>query len=461
MAILRPHRRCLLSLMAASSAVMVSLAPAGSASSPGLGFSAPVRLTAAPFGGYEPGIKIDRYGNVFVTAHKQNFIDAASPDPNAPTRLRSASWLWTSSDGVHFHDLPGLTAVAANNLEFGDEGDLALDHADNLYFIDTSVTDVAVSQWHIGGLGDITLKQTVPAIASAQPVDDRPWIAATGNRDVAYVSNEGDKISYPLASQLHQSNALGPGRDTVYMSHDGGRTFDHIGVTLRDSGWCKPASNPQPRSRALYVVCTNDSGANGVTDNPGGGGFYHGVLYCYASYDAGTTWARFRVGSYDGLSSGTWPDVNVDSRGVVRALFVDPQITDSGDERDVLELWTSRTAGRTWQKEVIATPDHEVPYSALSVAPDGSVGVAYYSRSNPNANWDVYAAVRRLGAAWRTSQVSTTPIGPPSGPYGDFFQIAFDPQSRLSVVWTVVTNLGPTNPATTGSDSDIYYARQR
>src|SRR3982751_6940847 len=75
----------------------------------GLRFGTPVRLpTFESCGGYEPGIALDRYGNIFVTAHKQNHCDAVAADPSAPAGLRAQSWLWTSTDGVNFRDLPGL-----------------------------------------------------------------------------------------------------------------------------------------------------------------------------------------------------------------------------------------------------------------------------------------------------------------------------------------------------------------
>jgi cytochrome c553 len=52
-----------------------------------LHFGTPVRLpTFQSCGGYEPGIALDRFGNIFVTAHKQNHCDAVADDPQAPTR---------------------------------------------------------------------------------------------------------------------------------------------------------------------------------------------------------------------------------------------------------------------------------------------------------------------------------------------------------------------------------------
>src|SRR5438034_11742848 len=72
----------------------------------GVHFGTPVRLpTYLSCGGYEPGIAIDKFGNVFVTAHKQNHCLALAPDPMAPTGVRAQSWLSTSTDGVNFFEL--------------------------------------------------------------------------------------------------------------------------------------------------------------------------------------------------------------------------------------------------------------------------------------------------------------------------------------------------------------------
>src|SRR2546421_7615228 len=91
--------------------------------STGIHFGTPVRLpTYESCGGYEPGIALDRYGNIFVTAHKQNHCLALAQDPNAPDGVRAQSWLWTSTDGVHFVDMPGLLSLPAapDQLDVGD-----------------------------------------------------------------------------------------------------------------------------------------------------------------------------------------------------------------------------------------------------------------------------------------------------------------------------------------------------
>jgi hypothetical protein len=115
----------------------------GGHQAPGIHFGTPVRLpTFESCGGYEPGIALDRYGNIFVTAHKQNHCLALAADPSAPDGVRAESWLWTSTDGVNFVDLPGLANLPAapDQHDVGDEGDIALDDANHFYIVDTKVS---------------------------------------------------------------------------------------------------------------------------------------------------------------------------------------------------------------------------------------------------------------------------------------------------------------------------------
>src|SRR5207247_43591 len=104
-------------------------------------FGPPVRVTPPGGHGYEPAVYTDRYGDIFATAHKENWQLALAPDPNSPTFTRSMSWAWASRDGGQtFADLPGLTMFSAEQHDFGDEGDMALDGANHLYFADHAAT---------------------------------------------------------------------------------------------------------------------------------------------------------------------------------------------------------------------------------------------------------------------------------------------------------------------------------
>jgi len=164
-------------------------------------FGQPVQVTPDPGKGYEPAVVVDPYGNIFATAHKENWQLVLGPDPNSPTFTRSMSWAWYSDDGGRtFNDLPGLTALSLEQHEFGDEGDMAVDDADHLYFVDTNVVDDTITRWNVTDHGRqfMTLDYTRPLIPTMQAVDDRPWVTAHGDGHVFYFGNEGDKVTYPL-----------------------------------------------------------------------------------------------------------------------------------------------------------------------------------------------------------------------------------------------------------------------
>ena len=179
-------------------------------------FGPPVKVTPTGGFGYEPSFVADRFGNLFATAHKENWQLVLAPDLNSPTYTRSMSWAWISSNrGQSWLDIQGLTPLSIEQHEFGDEGDMALDDADHLYFVDTNVADDTFTRWKVNGLANVTLETTRPLIPAAQFVDDRPWVTAHGNGHVFYFGNQGDKVTYPLGTQ---GTGCGPGRYTVGSS---------------------------------------------------------------------------------------------------------------------------------------------------------------------------------------------------------------------------------------------------
>src|SRR5436305_318718 len=137
-----------------------------------------------------------------------------------------------------------------------------------------------------------------------------PATVADGYGNMFYLGNEGDKVTYPLGQGT--GSGFGPGRYTVYRSTDGGQTFDPLGYTLKDSGWCRPAADHAPASPYVYVVCGNDGGSNDVftPNNP------KGTLYAYVSSNDGVSFERYVIGSYNSTdSSVSWPTVSVAPHG--------------------------------------------------------------------------------------------------------------------------------------------------
>ncbi len=109
--------------VAAAIAAALVLLPSGVGAAGG-GFGRPVKVTPTGGHGYEPAVYTDHFGNIYATAHKENWQLAISPDLNSPTFTRSMSWAWASSDGGRtFGDLPGLTMLSFEQHDVGDEGD--------------------------------------------------------------------------------------------------------------------------------------------------------------------------------------------------------------------------------------------------------------------------------------------------------------------------------------------------
>src|SRR5437879_9460373 len=103
-------------------------------------FGRPVKITPDNAGGYEPAVYTDHVGNIFVTAHKENWQLALGPDGRSPTQTRSMSWDWYSANnGRSWRDLPGLTPLSLENHDFGDEGDMTVDDAHHLYLLEPNV----------------------------------------------------------------------------------------------------------------------------------------------------------------------------------------------------------------------------------------------------------------------------------------------------------------------------------
>src|SRR5439155_123629 len=352
------------------------------------------------------------------------------------TFTRSMSWDWVSVDGGQtFTDIPGLTPASLEQHEFGDEGDMAVDDANHLFFVDTNVPDITFTEWTVTGNGQdkITLDQTRPFYPTAEPVDDRPWVVAHGDGHVFYFANEGDK-------------AYNGGRYTVYASYDGGTTVDSVGVSLPDSGWCRPAADHKAGSPYVYAFCTNDNG----------------TLYSYVSSDDGHSFQRYPVGSYNAKDASTsWPTEVVARDGSVWAMYVDANAVDGNGLpiTNRLRLFHSIDHGRTWTEQDVTPVTGRYEYAWLSVFGRNKLGIGTYYRTNNSSPWYVEGAIWSAGR--KPHLVSLDPQNPVAGADrgdapGDFMSSSFGPDGKLSVVWTrIVAEV----PGTATLERDIYYAR--
>jgi hypothetical protein len=433
---------------AVSAGLAVTLLVAGLAGASPTGgtlrFDRSVRLTEPNLGGFEPSIVVDRYRNVYVTAHKQRQINVVSPDAQTPTGMRLASFLWTSSDGRTFRD---VTPDASYTLNFGDEGEIAFDGANHLYLVDTNVGDVTFARWRIDGPGKQVLEEARPAVGTAQPVDDRPWIAANAAGDVLYIGNAGAATANPAGTPA-DGGGSGPGRFGAYMSHDRGQTFDPRGVTLKDSGWCYPAADPRSGSHTFYVACIDND--LDVPDQA-----YDHALRLFATTDAGVTWTRRTIATYEGAS---WPSIKVAPDGSVHVLIADARTTKTGT-RSVLRLFSARDGRGAVRERVLPSVGASIPFAWIAVAPNGSVGAVYYAQATTSTPWFVHASVVSRDGRVSSGTVGDVPLAGPDGfPKGDFFEGTFGPDNKLYVAYTALND----EPlAAAGLGTDVYFARQR
>jgi len=405
---------------------------------PGKRWGSPVKVTPENGHGYEPTLLVDKYGNAFATAHKENIELVISPDPNSPDGTRSMSWMWWSVDkGQTWGNAPGLTPLGIEDQEPGIEGDLAQDDAGHIYFVDTYLADVTLTRWTTNGPGQVFFDFTRPILPSPE-VDDRPWITAHGNGHLFYFSNDGTKA--------------GDGaRYTVHASYDGGLTFDHVGIPLPDSGWCRPAADHRLGSKLVYAACTNDNG----------------VLYSYVSSDDGQSWQRYVMGTYnDADDTQSWPTIEVAPDGSLWVLYLDSDDVGSGGipNTNRLRLFHSTDQGKTWSEQDITPVRGRYEYAWLAVSGDGKkLGLGVYFRPNNDFPWTVAGATWPAGGTIKAKDfVSLDPDHPVSpadrdeAP-GDYLGSYFFPDGKLGVVWTRYVLWTDQVTLT----RDIYFVRQR
>lgn len=431
--------------LATLSAVAVSLPSTAAPKPKAARFGKPVKVTPDAGHGYEPTVVADKYGNLFATAHKENWQLAVGPDGRATSGVRSMSWAWWSRDnGKTWMNLPtGPGDVYSANV--GVEGDMASDSAGNTYLADTNAHDITITAWKATGRGEVSLIHHLPMAAFGEPLDDRPWITAHGDGEVYYLGNVGNKQAYPAGRPPlggDGSDANGPGRYTVYISRDHGRTWDHIGFTLADSGWCRPEADR--RSKYVYVICGNDNDK----------------LYSFVSADKGKTWKRYTMGGYEPASTDSYPTVQVAKDGSIWALHVQRDPKEPTEE--IIKLYRSTTRGKTWKVQNI-TPKHgRYVYTWMGLSPDGKkLGMGTYFRATNNDPWKVYGSVWTPGKKPVLTLLDTVPVAEASAanPPGDFLTANFSPDGKLNVVWTRVVERVGTPAGAQTIRRDIYFAR--
>jgi hypothetical protein len=353
--------------------------------------------------GYEPSIETDSKGTIYVMAHKLS-LAAESSGANTWT----ASWLWRSvDDGRTFTDMKGLEG--GTKLAWALEGDGAVDAMDRFYYVDTWATENHFSRWSDRGA---TLDLWRPGVASIEPLDDRPWVAAHGDGFVYYMSNQG----------------VGAGprqRLTIHRSTDAGMTFDPLGFSFPNSLWGFIDADPNSPYVYAFMDETNSSD-----------------MVAWASPDRGLTWSRHVVGPVSPAGSASnygFPPMAVSPLDGTVYVFYDD------DKR--LYLGESKDHGTTWTVHDVTPFNGYFAHPWVSVAPNGDVGLVFDARPNNGSANYVYGMIWRptsdcLQDAENPASVCTGPsrifsrLQPQTVPTQEhFIQVEMMPDGRLAAPW--------------------------
>ncbi|MCS5532888.1 MAG: hypothetical protein NZ736_01360 [Candidatus Poseidoniaceae archaeon] len=385
--------------------------------------------------GYEPSLSIDSQGNLFVTAHKDlrwggegtplgpilgGPLDSwyACQDGQMTTWDYWASWFWISNDngetwshGDNFDPTPGNLAnsvvgtfTGAGSECLGDEGDIAVDVNDIVYYLDTTLED---NWWHKFSDGGNTYDSpSTCQRMNTMAADDRPWVSAQGDGIIHYLGNSG--VSPPECS-------VDFGRYWYYRSTNGGNTFSQC--YSMPGGWSTISS----QNNGPYVfVAQEDADSNSGTVQ----------IRVSDDYGSGTgpgpsdgSWAApLDVGPREGNCPEGYPVVNNNEGGMVVVTWADCPNGDTGPwEMRVAVSYDNGTNFTTWNASGFERGINMYPF--VSITEENVVSIAFYGLDFDQNNsedgytagkeWFLYAGALKEpqeGDVWDYRIVDPTPL---------------------------------------------------
>ncbi|MDP6900191.1 MAG: sialidase family protein [Candidatus Thalassarchaeaceae archaeon] len=385
--------------------------------------------------GYEPSLAIDGHGNMFITAHKD--LRWSSPDGGLANPLSGephiypdgaclsdymtswdyfASWFWITNDNgttwtraANFEETPGtilegqVTNGASGSACLGDEGDIAVDAVNRIYYLDTYLED----NWiHVFSDGGNTFESNFCDRQSSMAADDRPWIQAQNNGIVHYLGNSGVSI---------QDCENGPARYWYYRSDDGGQSWSQC--FSMPGGWSTIA--PERSGDYVFVAQENQDTATGH-------------VQVRISSDTGLNWGDpINVGPRDGNPPEGYPLVETNGNGTVAVVWADCPNGKIGAWE--IRLAMSYDRGETWETWNITPDDWEgiTMYPFVSISEDNITAVSFYGIPYDNTAEGGYVA----GQEW---YLYTAAVREPHANDTFNFEIAaYNPDGTPEVLHTV------------------------
>jgi hypothetical protein len=243
--------------------------------------------------------------------------------------LGGGTLAWTSSDnGLHYSSTPSPNDVSTGSDSVGQESglepgggdtDVGIATATNLagnynaYVVSLTLANIDVSTSTDNG-ATWTLNP-----ATALPIDDRPWVAATGASKVCISYLTAPGILLPQVG-LH-----------VQCSSDAGHSFPQVANAYDTSAVGLAASQGGSRTGNLVFDPSNPSNMytvfayENIEDGPNPSAFLHNVGIA-ASSDGGVTWRDYPVQINPDISAkydNQFVNVAVDKAGVVYVAYSD------------------------------------------------------------------------------------------------------------------------------------------
>ncbi len=371
--------------------------------------------------GYEPSIAIDSTGALYYTAHK-DLEDRGSWD-------YLASWFFVSTDDGRTWKSPNDPFPRGTLWQtyLGDEGDIAVDARDYVYYVDTYLLDNHIHVWANQGQYQYSIR-----VQKTTGLDDRPWVTAQGDGIVHYLGNNAVEVN--------------GGRYWYYRSTNGARTFS-LADPVPGNGWAH--IDCERNGDHVYIVSESKTGTDAD-------------IFMYVSDDRGVTWNwndPILIGHRDGPGR-QYPIVSAQNDGVVWVLWNDAE---NGVENGT-KIFIGRSVdhGRTWETWNITPFKAFIDYPTINVGPDGSMAVAFYASKDlpisSESEWYLYGAMD-LYSNTEDPELNFTIADPTPCYVGadlhalhDFFEIVIGPDKALNIGYQYY--IGPRN-----GESDLYFVR--
>lgn len=404
----------------------------GDGAVPDFAFSPPAVVAGL---GYEPGLKVARDGTLVLHAHRSGIAGDG-------TQMASYLW-WSRDDGATWTELQDPGGVRKSLFAF--EGDVAFDEAGHLFFLDNYLADHVVSRWRLEDEGPMW-ESTVP-VAGTDGADDRPWLEAWGDGQLALVSKN------PILPGPHD---LAQGRTDLgsyrlYRSSDAGATWT-LGALFAGSNWCDIAVSPTDPA-LQWVFCVDEIPIESTGPR----------ITLHASTDLGASWQATDLGLLATGFADRFPSIQATAAGLALAAWADDDPED--DAPAVLQVLRQ---GQGQEPEVLdVTPFNGTVQRPWVCADDRVAAVAFYATEDvipgTSSEWHAYALMTgELAAvepAWTLVQLDPTPVAVRGGSPADFFQCSVALDGAVHV--TYLRESGPPPlPVSVVYGGEILHVRQ-